>query len=82
MWQLLGRKLTILVGSDHHVSNPGRPAFNKTCHNNLIRALSLNMDSPAHQFYEEKALKSLETPIMLDLSHGNFDLWYDILLLF
>lgn len=32
----MGGKLTILVGSDHHVSNPGGPAFNKTCHNNLI----------------------------------------------
>lgn len=32
MWE----KLTILVGSDHCISNPGGPAFNKTCHNNLI----------------------------------------------
>lgn len=32
----MGGKLTVLVGSDHRVSNPGKPAFNKTCHNNLI----------------------------------------------
>lgn len=31
-----GGELTILVGSDHCVSNPGGPAFNKRCHNNLI----------------------------------------------
>lgn len=40
MWQLRGRKLTLLVSSERLVSNPAGSAFNKTCHSNLISALS------------------------------------------